>query len=188
MPARKLILIEGMIGAGKSTTAGRLGARLTEEGHDVRVFHEFADDHPIRTRLADILQGVSASPDGVYHADQWNALADRCVRGPHVVILESAFLQNSAMPHFFHHDRACRSADLVRAVDARVPLAVRSLLTTTLVALALAAAIQRRNLFGPRWAPTSLGWPLLGWALAIGVPSAIWLHSRSAKGLPEASS
>ena len=26
---------------------------------------------------------------------------------------------------------------------------------------------------------TSLGWPLLGWSLAIGVPGAIWLHSRS---------
>lgn len=31
---------------------------------------------------------------------------------------------------------------------------MRSLLATTLVALALAAAIQRRELFGLRWAPT----------------------------------
>lgn len=42
----RLILIEGMIGAGKSTTAERLAARLTEDGDDVRAFSEFANDHP----------------------------------------------------------------------------------------------------------------------------------------------
>ena len=31
----------------------------------------------------------------------------------------------------------------------------------------------------------SLGWPLLGWVLAIGVPASIWLYSRSARLRPE---
>lgn len=50
MPARRLILIEGMIGAGKSTTAEPLASRLATDGNDVRAFLELAADHPIRTR------------------------------------------------------------------------------------------------------------------------------------------
>jgi len=47
MRMRRLILIEGMIGAGKSTMAERLAAMLTEEGRGVHAFHEFADNHPL---------------------------------------------------------------------------------------------------------------------------------------------
>lgn len=36
------------------------------------------------------------------------------------------------------------------------------------------------NLGLPESIGTSLGWPLVGWALAIGVPAATWLWSRSA--------
>ena len=97
---RRLILIEGMIGAGKSTTAERLGARLTEDGEDVRVFDEFANDHPIRTRQVDSLLGAGPAPASSYDAGQWNALADRCARGAHTIVVESTFLQNSVMPHF----------------------------------------------------------------------------------------
>lgn len=97
---RRLILIEGMIGAGKSTTAERLAARLTEDGVDVRAFNEFADDHPIRTRRADVLRDAGPAPASSYDAGQWNALADRCARGARTVIVESTFLQNSVMPHF----------------------------------------------------------------------------------------
>jgi hypothetical protein len=97
---RRLILIEGMIGAGKSTTAERLAARLTEDGDDVRAFNEFADDHPIRTRHADFLLAAGPAPASAYDAGQWNALADRCARGARTVIVESTFLQNSVMPHF----------------------------------------------------------------------------------------
>src|SRR6185295_19868134 len=100
MPARRLILIEGMIGAGKSTTAERLAARLTEDGDAVRAFNEFADDHPIRTRHVDFLLAAGPAPASAYDAGQWNALADRCARGADTVIIESTFLQNSVMPHF----------------------------------------------------------------------------------------
>jgi hypothetical protein len=100
MGARQLILIEGMIGAGKSTTAERLAARLMQGGDDVRAFLEFADDHPIRTRQVDLLRAAGPAPDGSYQADQWNALADHCARGAQTIIVESTFLQNSVMPHF----------------------------------------------------------------------------------------
>src|SRR5262249_1663674 len=98
---RRLVLIEGMIGAGKSTTAERLAAWLTDRGKDARAFQEGADDHPIRTRAVDLLRGVPpASDPKVYDPGQWDALADRCARGSETVIVESTFLQNSVMPHF----------------------------------------------------------------------------------------
>jgi hypothetical protein len=90
-----------MIGAGKSTTAERLAAWLTDRGKGVRAFQEGADDHPIRTRAVDLLRGVPAASDPkVYDPGQWDALADRCARGSETVIVESTFLQNSVMPHF----------------------------------------------------------------------------------------
>ena len=97
---RRLILIEGMIGAGKSTMAARLAAVLTERGQNVKAFNEFADDHPIRTRHVDLLRAADPGPMSSYDACQWNALADRCARGSHGVILESMFLQNSVLPLF----------------------------------------------------------------------------------------
>jgi len=99
MPLRRLVLIEGMIGAGKSTLAGRLAANLAKAGAKVRVFDEFADDHPIRTKAVDFLRSRTIGPDSAYDLTQWNAVANFCVRGKHTVILESALLQNSVMPH-----------------------------------------------------------------------------------------
>jgi thymidylate kinase len=114
MATRRLILIEGMIGAGKSTTAAKLAGRLTREGEDARVYLEFADDHPIRTRAVDLLRAAypdmatlpDVGADGlaldaeVYGLEQWARLASRCSRAGQTVILESAFLQNSVMPSF----------------------------------------------------------------------------------------
>ena len=98
---RRLILIEGMIGAGKSTTAKRLAEWLTDHGRDARAFDEFADDHPVRTRAVDLLRGVAPAADAtVYDPGQWDTLAGRCARGWETVIVESTFLQNSVMPHF----------------------------------------------------------------------------------------
>jgi hypothetical protein len=97
---RRLILIESMIGAGKSTTAKRLAARLTEEGRRVHAFHEFADNHPIRTPGVDLARTGARAPESMYDPSQWNALADRCAQGANTVILESTFLQNSVLPLF----------------------------------------------------------------------------------------
>ena len=100
MQMRRLILIEGMIGAGKSTTATRLAGMLTERGETVQAYNEFAEDHPIRTRHVDLVRGASPATANSYDAGQWNSLADRCTRVPQTVIVESMFLQNSVMPLF----------------------------------------------------------------------------------------
>lgn len=116
MGAPKLVLIEGMIGSGKTTTALRVGDWLATQGENARVFCEGAADHPIRTRAEDRLRaaagpqsagplgsaedgGAEGSP-GAYGDEQWRRLAERCLRDRQVVILEGSFLQNSVMPAF----------------------------------------------------------------------------------------
>jgi len=99
--AARLILVEGMIGSGKTTTAGHLADWLSRRGEDVRAFDEGAADHPIRTRRVDELLAAPAPDDpGAYSAGQWRRLAERCLRDEQTVILESVFLQNSVMPAF----------------------------------------------------------------------------------------
>jgi thymidylate kinase len=111
----RLIVIEGMIGSGKTTTATRVGDWLARRGEDVRVFCEGAADHPIRTRAEDRLRaaagpqapgpgragddGTEGSP-GAYEAAQWRRLAERCLRDRQTIIVEGSFLQNSVMPAF----------------------------------------------------------------------------------------
>ena len=48
MDAARLILVEGMIGSGKTTTALRIGDYLAGRGENARVFREAAVDHPGR--------------------------------------------------------------------------------------------------------------------------------------------
>jgi len=99
--APRLILVEGMIGSGKTTTAGHLADWLSRRGEDVRAFDEGDADHPIRTRRVDELLAAPAPGDpGVYSAAQWRRLAERCLRDEQTIILESVFLQNSVMPAF----------------------------------------------------------------------------------------
>ena len=114
MGGTRLIVIEGMIGSGKTTTATRVGDWLARRGESVRVFCEGAADHPIRTGAEDRLRaaaGLQAGPGGtgdagdagrhgVYPAAQWRRLAERCLRGRQTIIAESSFLQNSVMPAF----------------------------------------------------------------------------------------
>ena len=101
MAASRLILVEGMIGSGKTTTAGRLGDWLSGRGEDARTFDEGAADHPIRTRRVDELLAAAAPGDAdVYSASQWRRLAERCLHSGQTIILESIFLQNSVMPAF----------------------------------------------------------------------------------------
>jgi hypothetical protein len=111
----RLIVIEGMIGSGKTTAATRVGDWLARRGESVRVFCEGAADHPIRTGAEDRLRaaaglqaagpggtgdaGDAGSPGG-YPAAQWRRLAGRCLRGGQTIIAESSFLQNSVMPAF----------------------------------------------------------------------------------------
>jgi predicted kinase len=120
MRMRRLILIEGMIGAGKSTTAERLAARLTEDGGDVYVNLEFADHHPIRTPGVDLARTGTKAPERLYDLGQWQALAERCVRGSQTVILESTFLQNSMMPLFIDDAPLAAVKELFAEITRRI--------------------------------------------------------------------
>ena len=59
MGAARLILIEGMIGSGKTSTAERLVDWLARRGEDAQVFREGAADHPIQTRAEDRLRAAA---------------------------------------------------------------------------------------------------------------------------------
>ena len=73
MGAARLVLIEGMIGAGKTTTARQVETWLTSRGEDARAFDEFAQDHPIRTRAVDQLRAhyreLAAGGEGAADGD-----------------------------------------------------------------------------------------------------------------------
>jgi hypothetical protein len=98
--AARLILIEGMIGAGKTATAGWVEDWLSGRGEDARAFREFDDDQPIRTRAVDQLRGQPPQEPDAYAVSQWGRLAGRCQHGRQTFVLESVFLQNSVMPAF----------------------------------------------------------------------------------------
>ncbi len=126
----RLILIEGMIGAGKTTMATRVESWLIGRGEDARAFHEFAADHPIRTRAVDQLRAAfpqaprpsdydldaAVAGGDAYPAGQWQRLAERCARGRQTVVLESTFLQNSVMPVFIDGGPASEVAEIFTGI------------------------------------------------------------------------
>ena len=172
MAASRLILVEGMIGSGKTTTAGRLGDWLSGRGEDVRAFDEGAADHPIRTRRVDELLSVPAPGDpGAYSASQWRRLADRCRRREQTVILESIFLQNSVMPAFIDGASAATVDQICTEIQRQAAPAEPFLvyLRPTDIAAAIARVHQAR---GEPWSSRNL-------AFVEGSP---WARRRNLRG------
>ena len=173
MAASRLILVEGMIGSGKTTTAGRLGDWLSGRGEDVRAFDEGAADHPVRTRRVDELLAVPAPGDpGAYSASQWRRLADRCRRREQTVILESIFLQNSVMPAFVDGAPAAAvnqiCAEIQRQAAPAEPFLVY--LRPTDIAAAIARTHRTR---GEPWSSRNLAF----------VEDSPWARHRNLRGL-----
>lgn len=114
MGEARLIFIEGMTGAGKSTTAGAIERWYEEHSAPVRRYHEMDDDNPIRTkgvdamrsnhpqakRLSDVGEDGFALDPSAYGVGQWGALARGILGGESTVILESRYVQNSVQPRY----------------------------------------------------------------------------------------
>ena len=172
MAASRLILVEGMIGSGKTTTAGRLGDWLSGRGEDVRAFDEGAADHPIRTRRVDELLAAPAPADpDAYSAGQWRRLAERCLRDGQTVILESIFLQNSVMPAFIDGASAATVDQICTEIQRQAAPAEPFLvyLRPTDIAAAIARVHQAR---GEPWSSRNL-------AFVEGSP---WARRRNLRG------
>jgi hypothetical protein len=168
----RLILVEGMIGSGKTTTAERLADWLSRRGEDVRVFGEGAADHPIRTRRVDELLAapVPGDPD-VYSAGQWRRLAERCLRERQTIILESVFLQNSVMPAFIDDAPAATATEICTEIQRQAAPAEPFLvyLRPTDIAAAIARVHQAR---GEPWSSANVAY----------VQDCPWAHRRNLRG------
>jgi hypothetical protein len=165
-----LILVEGMIGAGKSTTAAWLADWLSDRGEHAVAFPEFAPDHPIRTRAVDRLRSVhpepvekpaDIGPDGlardasVYEVRQWSRLAEDCARTQRTVVLEATFLQNSVLPAFVNGAPVAKVLEIARRIEHRVTAANPLLvyLRPTDIAAAVSAVHETR---GEPWSSWNL--------------------------------
>ena len=148
MAVPRLILMEGMIGSGKTTTAQHLADWLARRGEHVRAFGEGAADHPIRTRRVDELLAAPAPGDpSVYAASQWRRLAERCLRDEQTIICESVFLQNSVMPAFISCAPAAEVTDICAEIQRQAAPAEPFLvyLRPTDIAAAIARVHQARG-------------------------------------------
>ena len=99
-PPAKLVLIDGLTGSGKSTTAQRLWLHLTRLGHPARWFYEHDTTHPIwPPDEQSALVAAEGSLPPAFLAEtlpaRWRTLAAECAATATVTILESTLFQST---------------------------------------------------------------------------------------------
>ena len=96
---RRLVLVEGLSGSGKTTTAKNVVAGLELGGVEAKAYHESDDDNPIviGQLLPDLAGTISRYAARTDFLEDWRALAARVRDEDRTIVLESRFIQNAAM-------------------------------------------------------------------------------------------
>lgn len=128
----RLILLEGPVGAGKSTTGELLAERLCEQGRDASYWFGFRPDHPIATRcecFARLVFGgdtVTEPPaldrgdERVFTGPQWARFATQLAEGESIAVVEGKYFQQCLeYPYLLG-----ASADEVRALQTEIATAM----------------------------------------------------------------
>jgi thymidylate kinase len=120
-----LVLIEGLPGSGKSTTAQKLAAEITNAGKSCQCFLEWDADHPIPIgddfALGKVIASSREREPGVLQ--QWQQIAQAARSQELVTVLESRFWQTSVMLMYI----AGMPKEDVLASNQRVITAIQSL-------------------------------------------------------------
>lgn len=101
MSSARLVLIEGLPGAGKSTTAHLMSLHMARHGRPARWFYEHQTPHPIfhyPDILAAIETGQAADELFASAPDRWRAFASSIAGSGESAFVESAFFQLPVHP------------------------------------------------------------------------------------------
>jgi len=110
MPNTRLVLIEGLPGAGKSTSTVHLGTVLQQAGIPCRWFREEDDPHPLPCLDFEI-KGLPAKM-----IQLWSDFVERTEREPFVYIIESRLWQNTGLYMYMSENEIDEIVDFNRAV------------------------------------------------------------------------
>jgi len=106
----RLVLVEGLCGAGKTTLSKMLHGYLLESGHAALYFYEGAPNHPAtRFNTREFVQSSTHIPAEEYTdtaVDDWGKFADEAARGDTIYVFEGVFMQHPVHDHMriYHSD------------------------------------------------------------------------------------
>jgi len=134
MSQTRLVLFEGPVGAGKSTSCANLGERLRALGIPATDWFGFTPDHPIETRCERLarrafggetdVEPPPLDPDDerLFTAPQWARFAEALSRGDALALVEGKYLQQCLeYPYLCGATRAQLFAVQDAIVDAMAP-------------------------------------------------------------------
>ena len=87
--AHRLILVEGLTGSGKSTTAHFIARQLQANQFPAGWIHEGELAHPVLIDVETTIEQYMADT-----RDRWTAFAQQIAQSPEVVVVEASFLNN----------------------------------------------------------------------------------------------
>ncbi|MBN2834348.1 MAG: hypothetical protein JXR48_05215 [Candidatus Delongbacteria bacterium] len=96
----KLIIIDGMTGAGKSTTAHYIARQLLKNGLKVKWYHEEEHEHPLACKPLDekLSDDEKEKLFVSEYLENWKKFTDEVLQGNEIIIIESYLLQYTIIP------------------------------------------------------------------------------------------